>query len=198
MKVRHILYLILFIFNTNLYSQMLDSKLMSHQSQIITFLKNNGETNDSFSLDYYKQYLISGEICNINKKTVFYQLGLSSTHSKRFVAVLSNNKLIIYPTKNFAIEFNDILLKLQSFKLELTNIKLIECIKDIKFLYDTNQTNEAQVPSVTNWQDMGLNTTMGYIGLEGGPPGAILSGIYFLGDAFIPGNVSKLVMTINT
>ena len=129
---------------------MLDSKLRSHQNQIITFLKNNGETDNSFSLDYYKQYLISGKICTINKNTVFYKLGLSSTHTKMYLAVFSNNKLIIYPTKNFAIEFDDILVKLQSFKLELTNIKLIECMKDIKFLYDTNQTTENQVPTVTD------------------------------------------------
>jgi RHS repeat-associated protein len=38
---------------------------------------------------------------------------------------------------------------------------------------------------------MGLNATIGYIGLEGGPPGAILSGIYFLGDAFIPGTTQE-------
>ncbi len=150
MKIRYIFYLTLFIFHTNLYSQMLDSKLMRHQSQIMTFLKNNGEINDSLSQDYYKQYLISGKICSINKKTVFYQLGLSSTHSKRFVAVLSDTEMTIYPTTNFAIEFNDILLKLQSVKLELTNGNLIECIKDIKFLYDLNQSNDSQLPSVTN------------------------------------------------
>jgi hypothetical protein len=58
--------------------------------------------------------------------------------------------MIIYPTTNFAIEFNDILLKLQSVKLELTNANLIECIKNIKFLYDLNQSNDSQMPSVTN------------------------------------------------
>ncbi|KRB56420.1 DUF6443 domain-containing protein [Flavobacterium sp. Root186] len=38
---------------------------------------------------------------------------------------------------------------------------------------------------------MGVNTTMGLIGLEGGPPGAIVSTIYFLGDAFIPGTAQE-------
>ena len=129
---------------------MLDKELKIHADEIINFLKKSGEIDNSTEPNSQKEFLISSKIADIGIRSGFYQVGISSSHGKKYLALLSNNNLFIFQTTNFEYEFDSILNRIKVIKLSISAKKMTKCFKNIKSVYDYNKSQIHNVPSVTN------------------------------------------------
>jgi hypothetical protein len=142
-KIIYTLFLI-FLFN-NLYSQSIDKKLENYKSDIINFLKKNEQILESSENDsiYYNQ-IYTRKIYMFKKNISIYELGMTSSHSLKFVVILNGTHLELLDTKDFNNDFLKILQPLENHNNK--GKEIIKCFLSIKEIYDYNRNAPWKLP----------------------------------------------------
>lgn len=111
-QIKCILFLLLFISSNKMTkAQLLDSDLKSYEHQIIDSLRSFNEITGNIDslLGYYKNKIYSRNLFpQPNKKILFFEIGITSAHSRKYLAIIYKRKLIIYKSINFLNDFFDI------------------------------------------------------------------------------------------
>ena len=119
--------------------QQFDKKLNKFRYEIVHSLKEYGEIankNEIDSLQY--KYLYSRKLAAVNSKIIYYEIGRMTDHGYKFLAVLNNNSLTVFPSMNFNADFPKIILPFEDVKVKRLNIfKLFTAIKNI-YNYNAN------------------------------------------------------------
>lgn len=128
-------------FNCFVYSQMLNKELQKFKNEIVENLKSNNEIADITSKNsLYYEFLYSRKIIKLIPNAItYYQVGLSSDHCLKYLAVVEKDKILFYPTNNFDAEFQNIVKYINSSKINIKAMKLITSLVDIKYMYDYNK-----------------------------------------------------------
>jgi hypothetical protein len=139
------LFLVVLFCNLNcfVYSQMLDKELQKFKNEIVENLKRNNEIADISSKNsLYYEFLYSRKIIKLFPNAItYYEVGLSSDHCLKYLAVIEKDKILFYPTKNFDAEFQNIVKYIKNSKINIKATKLITSLEDIKYMYDYNKAS---------------------------------------------------------
>jgi hypothetical protein len=138
-------YVILMILQLNfvqIKAQLLDNALRNYEQKIIDYLKSDKEILDTANNLYsiYQNKIYSRELLHKNNID-FFEVGVTGSHSKKYLLVLKSKKLIIYKSMNFLDDFPSILKNLKvitgnNFKASQI-IVLFDSISDI-YKYNLN------------------------------------------------------------
>jgi hypothetical protein len=143
MMIRKILYLfILQVIAISLKAQLLDSKLLHHKKQIIDTLIRFDELHDT-SAEVYIHYsnAIYSRRLFYSSNTSFFILGLTSSHSRQYLAFLSKGMLTVFRTEDMVQDLPNIIFDLKISHIEhvgpMAIVKLFESIGDA-YKYNQN------------------------------------------------------------
>ena len=130
----------LFLSYNGLKAQTLDKSLLKHQQFFFNFLKKQRAIDDtSTKFSEVKELMYSRELNNfLNKKVIYYEMGLTVSHGYKYLGILQNGKLHILLTKKFADEFIDIINPLKKINKFIKTDEVLKCLIQIKDLYDHN------------------------------------------------------------
>ena len=122
---------------------MLDKELQKFKNEIVENLKSNNEIADISSKNsLYYEFLYSRKIIKLIPNAItYYEVGLSSDHCLKYLAVIEKDKILFYPTKNFDAEFQNIVKYIKNSKINIKATKLITSLEDIKYMYDYNKAS---------------------------------------------------------
>jgi hypothetical protein len=122
---------------------MLDKELQKFKNEIVENLKRNNEIADISSKNsLYYEFLYSRKIIKLFPNAItYYEVGLSSDHCLKYLAVIEKDKILFYPTKNFDAEFQNIVKYIKNSKINIKATKLITSLEDIKYMYDYNKAS---------------------------------------------------------
>ena len=123
-----------------LFGQQLDSSLINHQGEMVKFLKRSSglielSKKDSacFTLLYSRKIV---SFCD--KQISYFEIGIIGTHSKKYLSVLTDEKLLFFETKNFDSEFYSIINEIKNCSKYITAKTIVDALVDIKGIYDYN------------------------------------------------------------
>lgn len=144
--MRYLIILILFLYSYEVKSQQhLNSEIKTNISEIFKFLKKNNEIDSTKNLNESKEIIYSREIRSFNnRKIIFFEIGITSLHSKKFISILDNKKFTILPTENFDEDFSSLLSHINSLKEKIGIEEFVNFLNDLKYVYESNdKKNEA-------------------------------------------------------
>ena len=120
----------------NIKAQNIDESLVKYKNDICLFLINEKEIDTTLDVE---KYIYSNIIKSfLNDKIVYYRIGITSSHARKYLAVVCENKLHIYKTDDFNQEFKEIFKYLIYKGNLLSTEELFDLILEIKYMYDYN------------------------------------------------------------
>lgn len=130
-------------------AQILDNELQLYKRQIVDSLKSFGEIfgDNELLLGKYKDLIYSRNLFPKSEKTVlFYEIGITSSHSRKYFAVLNKRKLVIYNSKDFLNDFFDINNQIKNIKDSLCKVSDITVLfAKIASIYQYNNAPPWQI-----------------------------------------------------
>lgn len=117
------------------HGQNLQKKLENYKPEIIKKLKEFGEIEEKDAVNESLYPLLYSRVLSSQSRITIYEIGITDSHSYKYISILNDNKLIILPTKNFNTDFTTILDNLKNSKCKT---KIFETLLTIKKIYDYN------------------------------------------------------------
>jgi len=74
----------------------------------------------------------------LNKKIIYYEMGLTVSHGYKYLAILHNRELNILLTSKFADEFRNIINPLNRINKFIKSNEVLNCLLRVNELYDYN------------------------------------------------------------
>lgn len=149
--MRYIIILILFLSSSEVKSQQhLNSEIKTNISEIFKFLKNSNEIDSTKNLNESKEIIYSREIGAFNnRKIIFFEIGITSLHSKKFISILDNKKFTILSAGDFDKDFSILLSHIASLKEKISIEEFVKFLNDLKYVYESNdKKNEASPKTI--------------------------------------------------
>jgi hypothetical protein len=135
------MFLLFIIFNGKARSQFFDSSLNNYRSKVAAFLRANNGVIDPVSSDsiYFRVIYSTPLDTFCNGRLIFYMFGFMGSHERKYLGILSRGKLSLLPTKDFNVEFDQIV----PFLGNCTEVRTVEDFSrfmlKVKSIYDYNR-----------------------------------------------------------
>lgn len=125
--------------NNQLKAQLLGDGLKSYNRQIVDFLKSVEEIPDSSSnLSKYQDNIYSRELLD-GGKIKFFEIGVASSHSRKYLCVLHSNDIIFFKSMVLLNDFPDIIIQIEGINIRECKIEqLAGLLKQISYIYSYN------------------------------------------------------------
>ena len=131
------LLMILIFISSITNAQQFDKKLEKFKSEIVQSFKEYGEIANNQEEDAVQyKFLHSRRLAIVNPKIIYFEIGRMTSHGYKFLAVYNNDKITVYPSKDFNADFIKIISPLENVKI--IKINVFELFKTIKSMYDYN------------------------------------------------------------
>jgi hypothetical protein len=109
--IRYLIVLLFILNNTLGNAQILEKELQTYKHQLIDSLKSFEEIYGDLDSLYveYNNKVYSYNLLSVKKGGImFFEIGTTSSHNRKYLAILYKKQLIIYKTKDFLNDFSGI------------------------------------------------------------------------------------------